>query len=374
MKSTKFVFFLEQKVASRAMKKMETIHVEDVKEYADAYVQHDPCEFSSSHSVQTDAEPKKVMKSFFTQTAELATEATSVQTEPEPSPPPAPEKHEICIQTDTPEPESRSRSPSPGEDMASSSSTVVPSTPKQRSLDIFNGDLPPSYAQITGGSDEVVDAQTQRDMRVAAEAIRKWHEGLHVPLAPIAGGVSVDAVEEWMALKGELGFDCAAIDKVLEMSLKRGPRSARDEADGDDLLSSPGAGPGPSSRRYARKNRFYNIYNTFVYGDRSRARKEEEDNDNDDSRRSTFQPGMLQTCAVAGLFALAVSAFTAPYMQAQYYVPGGPTYYDRIAWAEFNRLNPVGEGFVMDGAASFWDFIGRVGGEAARMAARGIPT
>ncbi len=68
MKSTKFVFFLEQKVASRAMKKMETIHVEDVKEYADAYVQHDPCEFSSSHSVQTDAEPKKVMKSFFTQT------------------------------------------------------------------------------------------------------------------------------------------------------------------------------------------------------------------------------------------------------------------------------------------------------------------
>ncbi len=203
--------------------------------------------------------------------------------------------------------------------MASSSSTVVPSTPKQRSLDIFNGDLPPSYAQITGGSDEVVDAQTQRDMRVAAEAIRKWHEGLHVPLAPIAGGVSVDAVEEWMALKGELGFDCAAIDKVLEMSLKRGPRSARDEADGDDLLSRPRRWPRPEQSSLCAQEPFPTTFNnTFVYGDRSRARKEEEDNDNDDSRRSTFQPGMLQTCAVAGLFALAVSAFTAPYMQAQY--------------------------------------------------------
>lgn len=352
------------------MKKLETIHVEDLKEYADAYVQHDPSEFSSLSSVQTDAEPKKVMRSLSAQTAELAKEAISVQTEPEPAPAPAPERREFCVQTDAPEPERRSRSPSPGEDMVSSSSTVVPPTPKQTALDIFNGDLPPSYAQITGGSDDVVDAQTQRDMLVAAEAIRKWHEGLHVPLAPIPGGISVDAVEEWTALKEELGFDCAAIDKVLEMSLKTGPRSARDEA--DDLLSSPGAGP--SSHRYARKNRFYNIYNTFVYGDRDRDRPRKEDDDDDTRRATAFQPGMLQTCAVAGLFALAVSAFTAPYMQAQYYVPGGPTYYDRMAWAEFNRLNPVGEGFVMDGAASIWDFIGRVGGEAARMAARGFPT
>ena len=251
--------------------------------------------------------------------------------------------------------------------MASSSSTLMPPTPKQRPIDIFNGDLPPSYAQITGGSDNPVDAQTQRDMAVAAEAIRKWHDGLHLPLSPIPGGVSVDAIEEWTALKEELGFDCSAIDKVLEMSLKNGPRSTRD----DDLLSSPGAGP--SSRRYTRKNRFYNIYNTFVYGsDRDRERKDEEDEDR--HRGATFQPGMLQTCAVAGLFALAVSVFTAPYMQAQYSVPGGPTYYDRMAWAEFNRLNPAGEGFVMDGATSIWDFIGRVGGEAARMAARNFPT
>ncbi|KLO17115.1 hypothetical protein SCHPADRAFT_822027 [Schizopora paradoxa] len=352
----------KRKVASRAMKRLETIHLEDVKEYADAYVQHEPEEFSSSLSIQTDPEPKKIMKTFHTQT-EVTTNSFSVQTEPEPAPPPPPEKHEMSIQTDASEPESRSRSPSPGEDMASSSSTLMPPTPKQRPIDIFNGDLPPSYAQITGGSDDPADAQTQRDMHVAAEAIRKWHEGLHLPLSPIPGGVSVDAIEEWTALKEELGFDCSAIDKVLEMSLKNGPRSTRD----DDLLSSPGAGP--SSRRYTRKNRFYNIYNTFVYGsDRDRERKDE---DEEDKRRA---PGMLQTCAVAGLFALAVSVFTAPYMQAQYSVPGGPTYYDRMAWAEFNRLNPAGEGFVMDGATSIWDFIGRVGGEAARMAARNFPT
>ncbi|KAH8112733.1 hypothetical protein DFH11DRAFT_1689882 [Phellopilus nigrolimitatus] len=328
-----------KKVTSRAMKKIETIEFEDVKNYSDAYTQHEESEFTASQTTQTDPEPKRSTATFSTQTESVAIESFATQTDPEPVPPPI-AKAEMETQTDVPEPEPAG-SAIPQEGVASSS--TLPPTPKP-----VTRDLPPSYAESSNTGEE----QEKRDMRVAAEAIRKWHKGLDVPLSPLRGGVSDDALEEWAALKDEMGFECLAIDKVLEMSLKTGQTrdAARSEAS-----AAGGAAPRP------RKNRFYNIYNTFVYGQ------------TDADRDRSLAAGLTQAAVVLGVCVLAAGVLSGPYMHQQYHVPGGPTYYDRAAWSEFNRLYPVGEGLVPDGAATVWDFLGRVGGEAARMA-RGWPS
>lgn len=352
------------------MKKVETF--EETKEYSDAYTQYEQSEFLSSATTQTDAEPKKAVASFSTQT-EIVTSTSSAQTDPIHVPPPI-VKVEMEIQTESPDLEegSSSGSATPAEDMASSSSTVLPPTPKAALQSAFLGDLPPSYSQIADLDGN--DPQTQRDMRVAAETVRKWHAGLHVPLNPVPGGVSADALEEWTALKEELGFECLAIDKVIEMSIKtglprdvaaaargEGPTIGNDDDDEAESDSESGAAKGlPAGRRFARKNRFYNIYNTFVYGHPER-------------ERTTLGANLTQAAVVLGVCAIAASVLTAPYTQPQYNVPGAPTYYDRAAWSEFNRLYPAGEGFAGDGAATVWDFLGRIGGGAARMA-RGWPT
>ncbi|KAI5119642.1 hypothetical protein M0805_009003 [Coniferiporia weirii] len=336
----------KKKVTSRAMKRVETIEFEDVRHYSDAYTQHDVSEFATSTMTQTDPEPKRLTSTFSAQTESTPIASSAIQTDPIPVTPP-PVKAEMEIQTDALEPEP-SRSVTPEESTASSSSTLLPPTPKPAPRD-----LPPSYAESSKSGEEL----EQRDMRVAAEAIRKWHKGLDVPLSPIRGGVSEETLEEWAALKGEMGFECLAIDKVLEMSLKTGPRDgARSERS-----SSSGGSAGPR-----RKNRFYNIYNTFVYG------REDADADRDRDRDRSLAAGLTQAAVVLGVCVLAAGVLSGPYMQPQYHVPGGPSYYDRAAWSEFNRLYPVGEGFVPDGAATVWDFLGRVGGGAARMA-RGWP-
>ncbi|THH10043.1 hypothetical protein EW145_g1587 [Phellinidium pouzarii] len=334
----------KKKVASRAMKRVETIEYEDVKHYSDAYTQHEVSEFSVSSMTQTEPEPKKPTASFSTQTESTSSSPLAIQTDPIPTPPPI-VTAEIEIQTDALEVEG-SRSVTPEEGMASSSSTLHPPTPKP-----IIRDLPPSYAESSKSGDE----QEQHDMRVAAETIRKWHKGVDLPLSPIRGGVSEDLVEEWTTLKGEMGFECLAIDKVLEMSLKTGPR--------DGARSEDSSAASSSTPPKARKNRFYNIYNTFVYG------RTDEEADRDRS----LAAGLTQAAVVLGVCVLAAGVLSGPYMQPHYHVPGGPSYYDRAAWSEFNRLYPVGEGLVPDGAATVWNFIGRVGGEAARMA-RGWPT
>lgn len=343
------------------MRKTETIRLESTKEYSDAYTQHDASGFVTSCSIQTEPEPKRVMLSFSTQTEDTPVNSSESQTEPVVIAPPV-LKAEMEIQTDITE-DARASS-IPDEEMTSSSSTIYPPTPKS-APQILKNDLPPSYAQVADENDD--DAQTQRDVRVASEAIRKWHTGLHLPLAPVRGGVSEDAIEEWTALKEEIGFDCVAIDKVLEMSLKTG--QPRDVPRGEGPST---AGPtGPSERRFQRKNRFYNIYNTFVYG------QPDKNADHSSSApagpASAFTSNLTQACVIFGVFAIAASVITAPYTHPQYNVPGGPTYYDRAAWSEFNRLYPTGEGLGQDGAATVWDFIGRIGGEAARMA-RGWPS
>ncbi|TDL25535.1 hypothetical protein BD410DRAFT_813313 [Rickenella mellea] len=310
----------KKKVASRA-NRTETIHVEDVKEYADAFTQHYISEFTTSHTTQTDPEPKRRMVSFSSQTDTRALAATSAQTDKQPAPPPR-ITLEIETQTDIPE---RSRSATPDTEMTSSSSTILPPTPKPATSPL-KGEEPPSYSQVDEEAREML-------------ALRKWHKNLHLPLSPLRGGVSDDAREEWAALKAEIGIECLAIDRVLEMT----PRN-----------------PDLGDTRHVRKNgRFYNIYNTVVY-------------------RNGEDGGLLSTNAIAQVLGLAlgisvvglavVTQNTAP----SYAVPGGPTYYDRAAWSSFNHMSG-GEGFAQDGTAAVWDFIGRVGGGAARIA-RGWPS
>ena len=336
------------------MKRLETIQIEDTKEYADAYTQHEPAEFTTSHSSQTDPELKRTMASFSIQTETEETSTSSIQTELVHADIPLPViRVEVEVQTDVTEPE-RSRSTTPDEDMASSSSTLLPPTPKQ----MPKPDLPPAYAQIEGTSSGAPDGLTP-ELR---DALQKLHRGLHLPLSPIAGGVSEDALEEWAALKEEMGFECVAIDKILEMSVKTGQARAPSSVGiSEDEPEAPASG----ARQYRRKNRFYNIYNTFVYGSADPAPPA--------NPAPPFPSSLAQTVLILGLFGLAGAFLSAPYYAHPHYnVPGGPTYYDRAAWNEFNSMYPVVEGFGNDGVATVWDFLGRVGGGAARMA-RGWP-
>ncbi|OCB88176.1 hypothetical protein A7U60_g4694 [Sanghuangporus baumii] len=330
----------KKKVASRAMKRVETIQYEDVKHYSDAYTQHEVSEFTASNCVQTDPEPKRPMATLSTQTEMTATTTSLIQTDPEPVPKPV-LRLETEIQTDALDSEH--------------SGTFVDDSEASTSKRP-NRDLPPSYAE----SSQSAEDQEQRDMRIASEAILRWHKGLDVPLSPLPKGISDDALEEWAALKQEIGFDCLAIDKVLEMSLKTGC-----SRDGTRSERSSTAAPTELSSASSRRSRFYNIYNTFVYG--------KPDAERDQERDRSLAAGLTQAAVVLGGCIVAAGLLSGPYLHPQYNIPGGPTYYDRAAFSEFNNLAPVGEGFVPDGAATVWDFLGRIGGEAARMA-RGWPS
>ena len=244
-------------------------------------------------------------------------------------------------QTEEVESEELSRTPSPQlESLASSSSTIVPPTPKPqtKALDHQHSDEPPAYNQITGDPDE-------REWRVAAETLKKWHNGVKIPFEPVEGGISEEVVEEWKALKREIGVGCMVIDKIV--------------ANSDKITTTARTSHLPKEQKARRGGRFYNIYNTYVYGDSSKP------------------PGFLfgiasQAVMLMGASALVFMAAT-PYLAPTYSIPGGATYYDRSAWNSFNSIQAAGEGFGPDGTAAVWNFLGRVGGEAARMA-RGWPT
>ena len=321
-----------QKVASRASV-IETRRTSDeFKEYSDGATQYDPTLFAVSHSMQTDP-PPKVMKSSF-----------SVQTEtaPEPKrlPPPPPRiTMEMEIQT---EEEEASRSPSPQlESMASSSSTIVPPTPKPqtKALNDEHSDEPPAYNQITGDGDE-------GEWR---ETLKQWHNGVKIPFEAIEGGISEEVVEDWKALKQELGVECMVIEKILANSERT-------------IVASTSRLP-QEQKAARRSGRFYNIYNTYVYGDSSKA----------PATSNGFSFGFAsQAIMLMGASALVFMAAT-PYLIPSYSIPGGATYYDRSAWNSFNSMQAGGEGFGSDGTAAVWNFLGRVGGGAARMA-RGWPT
>jgi hypothetical protein len=329
-----------QKVASRASVIETRRTFDELKEYSDGATQYDPTLFAVNHSMQTDPPPKIIKSTFSVQT----------ETPPEPKPLPLPPPRitvEMETQTEEVEEEEPSRSPSPQlESMTSSSSTIVPPTPKPQpktlNLNHQHSDEPPAYNQVTGDRDE-------NEWRVAAETLKKWHNGLKIPFEPVEGGITEEAVEEWKALKQELGVECMVIDKIVT-------NSERTITAGKSRL--------PKEQKARRGGRFYNIYNTYVYGDGSKPPS---------PSSSGFSFGFAsQAVMFMGASALVLMAAT-PYLAPSYSIPGGATYYDRSAWNSFNSMQAVGEGFGPDGTAAVWNFLGRVGSGAARMA-RGWPT
>lgn len=302
--------------------------MEELKEYSDAAIQHEMSEFTASAVAQTDPEPCIVTATFSVQTIAPLLTSMEIQTEPEPTLL-IPFRVEMEVQTDELEPEILSSTDDEDEAMASSSSTVLPPTPKaQPAEQLHQHDLPPAYNQITQRD------QDELAVRVADETLRKWHKGLKLPIEAVAGGVSEEALEDWKALKEELGVECTAIDKLMEESTKAGSR------------------PRPRPRK---SSRFYNIYNTYVYGDQDGI---------------AVASGQLLFCVgVSAAVAFLIGQAMAP----QYVIPGGVTYYDRAAWSSFNSVQAAGEGFSGDSTAAVWGFLGRLGGGAARTL-RGWPT
>ncbi|TFK69932.1 hypothetical protein BDN72DRAFT_767273 [Pluteus cervinus] len=328
-----------KKVASRA-NKLEHTTFEEVKEYSDNSTQYDLSAFFVSHASQTEPPPKIITASMSMQTDPPPTvESFSIQTDPEPVPPPR-ITLEMEIQTEPePEPEPVAStstiedSRSSDESDASSSSTVVPPTPKPHLHTLpEHADQPPAYNQINA---------EEAEWRATAEVLKKYHPGVKIPLGPVPGGISQDTVEDWKALKDELGGGCSVLDKVIEQSEKvSAPRFSR------------------SSKRSS--SRFYNIYNTYVYGDKSGA-------------------GVMGgNVAIVGLglaasFVVGYALSNVQTYAAHTVIPGAPTYYDRAVWSSFNAMDAAGEGFGADGTAAVWNVLGRVGGGAARMV-RGWPT
>lgn len=311
-----------QKVASRA-KKLETLRLDETTEYSDTGTQHDPEEFTSTMSVQTDPPPKVLTASFSIQTEEPPVSSMSIQTEPEPIPIPVVViTVEREIQTDEIQPEpSSSGTTSDEEDdaLASSSSTLIPPTPKAHQ-EHLHSDLPPAYDKIS--SDDLAVRQY----------LKTHHPGLPVPIVALPDGISEEAIEDYKAFKEATGVSCAAIEKLIEETGRAGPPRPRD----------------PKATR-RKSGRFYNIYNTYVYGDPDGG--------------SVTKTGQLLICVGASAL---VAFLMGQAMAPQYAIPGGATYYDRAAWTSFNSIQASGEGFSGDSTAAVWSLLGKLGGGAAR--------
>ncbi|KIM59417.1 hypothetical protein SCLCIDRAFT_9958 [Scleroderma citrinum Foug A] len=334
-----------QTIITRKMRKRNRAEtITERREYADACTQHYSAEYTSTCATQTDPEPSIIRSTFAAQTEKTRISSLSVQTDLEPRPIPRATTN-IEIQTDIPaepepepEPVEPPRSPSPLEDeddaMASSSSTVLPPTPKGELSPLHPHDLPPSYTQVTShlGPPNPLDL------------LKKWYSGLTIPIGPIPEGVSEDAIEEWRALKEDLGVECLVIDKIIEASARTGPR--------------------PQSRR----NRFYNIYNTYVYGSGDPDGADAGGRGGSSFPLNTAKHVLLCMGAWACVYLI-----MGPYIAAQYTPVGGATYYDRAAWSSFNSMQAPGEGFGHDGTSALWRLVERVGFGAARIAG-GWPT
>ena len=76
---------------------------------------------------------------------------------------------------------------------------------------------------------------------------------MKIPFEPVKGGISEEAVEEWNALKQELGVECLVIDKIVGASVERAASSGS-RSSGSSAVSATKEG---SNAR--RGGRFHNI-------------------------------------------------------------------------------------------------------------------
>ncbi|KAI9439536.1 hypothetical protein H4582DRAFT_2214861 [Lactarius indigo] len=157
------------------------------------------------------------------------------------------------------------------------------------------------------------------------------------PQAEAARGRMEETLEEWRALKADVGIGCKVIDRALE-----------DIA----AISAP-------TSQWQKCSRFYNIYNSTATAWLA------------DWRGAGIASHALLGVGASVVVFFATSSFIM--MPRQYVLPGGPTYYDRAAWSSFNTMHATGEGFPGEGTTAVWNFLGRVGGGAAHIA-RGWPT
>ncbi|KAF8694550.1 hypothetical protein AX14_002010 [Amanita brunnescens Koide BX004] len=428
----------KRKIASRANKtEVLTQLFEESKDYSDSSTQYDPSYFFSTGSAQTDLEPER---------PKVTTASVDTQTEEPSHPPPSPDRTEFAIQVDlveemkvnsvaidasVPDPPPRvmietdvqtegaetddHEEQEHYDSLASSSSTIKPPTP--RPITPAPGDArihhdePPAYSSATSAADPSSIAlgldNEEIEWRMAAELLKKWHRGAKLPIDGVPGGVSEEAVEEWRTLKEELGVECMVIDKIMERSAKvpavaRPPPGEEGATETDSATSST---QGTVLTSVSRAGRFYNIYNTYVYGAGSGVHHHHGE-DGKPSTSSSFPASLVVSTLTslarqAAMWAGASAAllfFMGPYLAPAPY-GAGPTYFDLQAWNSFNALHAgAGEGFVgpagrfgggwfgfgagaggvagagaVDGTAAVWNILGRVGGGAARIA-RGWPT
>lgn len=216
---------------------------------------------------------------------------------------------------------------------------VEPVSPASRLLQLPQDD-PPSYqlSEIEQSGEETLNI------------LRKWH-GVKV-LGPLPGGISREAIEDWQALKREIGVKCPIIEEIIEQSDKQAGTSRH-------------FGFSPSKRESARryveggKRRFYNIYNTYILGgDRANTETSSEAG----TRHSAVE------VLSAGKWVVAFGAWSAFLLWygsggdlERLVGPGGPTYADRALWSSFNALaGGAGEGFGAAGTAPPVDTVGAV--------------
>ncbi|KAF7289669.1 hypothetical protein HMN09_01329500 [Mycena chlorophos] len=300
----------KRKVQSRAatIQNLQRREFEERKEYSDTGTQYDLELFYISSKAQTDPEPK------------ILTASGSTQTDPEPEPvvvevtPPRPDTAEMEIQTE-PEPEE----------------------PKAAV------DAPPAYKKELSQEE-----QEEHDWRVTVATLKKYHPGARLEEG-VPGGVSLDALEDWRALQEELGVSCLVVDKILENS----PRTDLPRAPSDS----------DSSRKRRSGGRFYNIYNTYVYGGADKP-------PHPHSNANPF-PAIPSAFFWIGVTSIAFLAVGPSLFVPYYAVPGGPTMHDRAVWNSFNTMKYNGEGFGNE-ADALWGLLGKVTGGAARMV-RGWP-
>ncbi|EJD35443.1 hypothetical protein AURDEDRAFT_188738 [Auricularia subglabra TFB-10046 SS5] len=259
-----------KKVARRAPGAPAPANEDIVKEYNDDGVQHGPELYTSSHSAQT---------------------------EPLPAPPPPPEpapRASASTQTDRPP-------------------TPPPVAPAPRPEPMEG---PPPYHVLHEEEREAI----------GREVIDKWHPGYR---SAGVQGVTQDAVREWANLKRELGFECAAIDKVVGEAPVVGPR------EGVPVPKDDAAAEEETVRSLAGK-----IVHRVV--------------DTCHRRLGVLSPQMwlnLLTflCAFGGVYLLVLIFF--PPLYPNYSVP---SYYDRIWWSSYNTLGTPGIEGMYRRTGGFW--------------------
>jgi hypothetical protein len=187
-------------------------------------------------------------------------------------------------------------------------------------------DGPPAYVNDSG-SGKISQAEIER---IGQEAIRRHHLSNGLPFNTVPGGIPDDIHEDWERIKRELNFNCVVIDKLFHDSPKK---------------------PGTSSRRKkGQGSRFYNIYNTYVYGD-------------------SFPMSPIVTAF--GVMIVVLIA-VGPFMPISYVTPGTPTYADRVAWVAANSFSPAEAGFEDTPPHAIFGLLGRVLFGAGQIAANRI--